>query len=351
MKKKIVLSIALASLLAVRAFPQTYITQVKSPENKKWGYVNLDGEFIAKPQFEKCYQFSSDGLAAIYDSDNRQYYFITANGARLPTDVKDFKLIDRFGFGLEGFNDGLVPIKVKEKWGYMNTEGKLVIPAKYDEVKGFGSGHAAAMLNKKFVVLNTNGEETPLESPGVLEVKEFSENLAPFRAADKNFGYIDGNGKVSIKAQFESVGYFKDGIAWAKSSDGKVGYINTTGEWTIKPQFLSGGNFDKESGLARVKTSSGWAYVDKDGKILRVDETSVWEDFSDGLALGKKGSSFGYFNNQGEWIIKPQFDGGRDFKNGYAAAKKGEKWGIIDKQGNWVLQPAYDGIKDMELVK
>jgi len=349
MKKNIFLSLTVC-MLAFSSYSQTYITQVKSLQNKKWGYISLNGDVVVEPKFEKCYQFSSDGLAAIYDSDNRQYYFINTKGERLATDVKDFKLIDRFGFGLEGFNDGMIPVKIKEKWGYMNSEGKVSISAKYDEVKGFGSGHAAVVSNGKFLIVNTSGEEIAIESPGVLEVKEFSENLAPFRASDKKFGYLDVNGKVSIKPQFESAGYFKNGIAWAKV-DGKVGYIDPSGEWIIKPQFTSGGNFDAESGLARVKTGSEWGYVNKEGKVLRIKDSTVWEDFSEGLALGKKGGLFGFYNNEGTWAINSQFEGARDFKNGYAAAKKGDKWGMIDKSGKWVIEPAYDGIRDMELIK
>jgi hypothetical protein len=348
MKKKILMC-CLVGLISTAAFSQTYIVQVKSLENKKWGYVNSAGEIVAAPQYDRCYEFSAEGLAPIYDSKDKQFYFITAKGERIATDIKDFKLMDRMGFALEGFGDGLIPVKHKDKWGFLNKEGKLAIPAKYDEVTGFGSGHAVATLGKKIFIISTTGEETPVES-GVLEVRKFSDNLAPFRAADKKFGYMDVNGKVAIKPQFESVGYFKDGIAWAKTTDGNVGYIGTDGEWVITPQFNTAGNFDSESGLARVKTGSEWGYVNKEGKVIRKNDTMVWEDFSNGLALGKKDGLFGYFNSQGEWAIKPEYDGGRDFKNGYAAVKKGNKWGIIDRSGSWVIKPEYDGIKDMELV-
>ena len=144
--------------------------------------------------------------------------------------------------------------------GLSQQRWKSCYPSEYDEVTGFGSGHAAATLGKKIFIINTAGEETPVES-GILEVRKFSDNLAPFRAADKKFGFMDASGKVVIKPQFESVGYFKDGIAWAKTTDGMVGYIGTEGEWTITPQFNTAGNFDSESGLARVKTDRNGGIV------------------------------------------------------------------------------------------
>jgi hypothetical protein len=349
MKKRILLSLALAAV-ASGAFSQHYLTQVKPADSKKWGYANEKGELVIAPQFEKCHKFSEDGLAPIYDSKNRQYYFINTQGEKVATEVTDFKLIDRFGFDLEGFNNGLIPIRQGEKWGYMNAQGKVAIPAKYDKVTGFSNGHAVGTVNKVFFILDTDGKESPLEA-GVLDVREFSEGLAPFRSADKNFGFVDGSGKIVIKSQFESVGYFTDGLAWAKSSDGKVGYINKSGEWVIKPGFSAAKDFDPSTGLARVKTGDSWGYVSKQGEAVKITDTEDWGDFSDGLAEGRKGGKVGFYDAQGKWVIEPQFDGSRKFKNGYAAAKKGDRWGMIDKQGNWVIEAKYDRIMDLELVK
>lgn len=349
MKRTVLLSLALIAA-ATSAFSQRYLVQVKPVDSKKWGYANEKGELVISPQFEKCHKFSADGLAPIYDTKNRQYYFINAQGEKVATEVTDFKLIDRFGFDLEGFNDGLIPIRQGDKWGYMNAQGKVAIPAKFDKVTGFAGGHAVGTINKTAYILDTQGKESALEA-GVVEVREFSEGLAPYRSADKKFGFVDGSGKVTIKSQFESVGYFSDGLAWAKTSDGKVGYINKTGEWAIKPQFTAGKDFDASTGLARVKTGDSWGYVTKQGEALNVSDTEEWGDFSDGLAEGRKGGKSGFFDANGKWVIEPQFDGTRKFKNGYAAAKKGDKWGMIDKQGKWVIDAQYDRVMDLELVK
>lgn len=351
MKKKTLFSFIVLFLVIGNAFSQTYITQVKVPGQKKWGYATLSGELIIPAQFEKCYKFSSEGLAAIYDADQRQYYFINTKGEKLSTQISSFKLIDGFGFDLEGFTNGLAPVKMGELWGYLNSQGKLAIPAKYDDATEFNGGFAVAKTGDKYVTLNTKGEESPVDVAGIVDLKHFSEGLAPYRTADKKFGFIDAHGKVAIAAQFQSVGYFSNGLAWAKAPGGILGFINTKGEWVIKPQFDAGKDFDVESGMARVKLNDKWAYVNKQGEMMYVKDTDLWGDFSNGLASGRKNSLVGFFDSKGEWVIKPQFEAVRDFKNGYAAAKKDDKWGVIDKTGNWVMQPTYDGIKDMELVK
>ncbi|MDH4090494.1 MAG: WG repeat-containing protein [Cyclobacteriaceae bacterium] len=351
MKKTTLLSLLLILAIASRAFSQTYVTQVKPAGEKKWGYANLKGELIIPAQYEKCYEFSSSGLAPIYQSKGREYYFINLKGERLDTEVKGFKLIDGFGFNLKGFEDGLVPVKVGDKWGFLNTAGKLAIPAKYDDATDFNGGYVPVKSGDKYLVLNTKGEETAVEGSGILDVKTFSESLAPFRAADKQFGFIDQEGKIAIQAQFESVGYFHNGLAWAKTADKTVGFIDKKGEWVIKPTFTVAKDFEAESGLARIKTGDTWGYVSKTGEVVSAGDTDIFEDFSDGLARGRKDGKFGFLDSKGSWVIEPQFDGSRDFKNGYAAVKKGERWGVIDKTGRWVIEPSFDGIKDMELVK
>ena len=349
MKKKRFLFLCML-LLAGSSFAQTYVTQVKPAGNKKWGYANLNGEIIIPAQYEKCYQFSSDGLAIIYES--KQHHFINLKGEKLPTEVTDFNVREGFlGFELQGFRDGLLPIRVGEKWGFISSSGKMAIKAKYDDITDFYGGYAVVKSGDKYLVLNTSGEETPVEGSGLLDVNHFTEGMAPFRAADKKFGFIDTSGKPVIKAQFEGVGYFSDGVAWAKTADEKVGYVDKSGAWVIKPQFEVAKNFDEETGLARIKSGKEWLYITKTGDKVTLSGTDIYEDFSDGLVRGRQNGKFGWLNSKGEWAIKPQYDGSRDFKNGYAAIQKGKLWGIIDKDGKVVIEPKFDGIKDMELVK
>jgi len=343
MKTKTFFSLAFILITGI-CFSQTYVTQIKSSDTKKWGYANQKGEIIIAPQFERCDEFTSDGWAAVYDKKNKSAYFINLKGEKLNSAVGIADVMD-------GFNSGLAAVKTGDKWGYLDTNGKLAIPAKYDEATAFDAGYAIAKSGNKYVVLNAHGEESSVEGSGILDAKHFSEKLAPFRASDKKFGFINERGKVAIPAKFQSVGYFKNGLAWAKENDGKLGYIDPKGEWVIKPQFDAGREFDSESGLARIKKDDKWGYVNHSGEITYVNDTDVWGDFSGGLSEGKKGGKKGFYNGKGQWVIEPQFEGVRDFKNGFAAAKMNELWGMIDKTGKWVIKPSFAGIKDMERVR
>ncbi|HMI64625.1 MAG TPA: WG repeat-containing protein, partial [Cyclobacteriaceae bacterium] len=206
MKTKTFFSLAFILITGI-CFSQTYVTQIKSSDTKKWGYANQKGEIIIAPQFERCDEFTSDGWAAVYDKKNKSAYFINLKGEKLNSAVGIADVMD-------GFNSGLAAVKTGDKWGYLDTNGKLAIPAKYDEATAFDAGYAIAKSGNKYVVLNAHGEESSVEGSGILDAKHFSEKLAPFRASDKKFGFINERGKVAIPAKFQSVGYFKNGLAW-----------------------------------------------------------------------------------------------------------------------------------------
>ena len=341
--------ITLSFIMSVGAMAQTYITQVKPYGQKLWGYVDQDGKAVTEAIYKKCYHFDGDGLAPIYES--KQFIFINTKGEILETEIKGFKLIEGFiGFGgVQGFHDGMVAVVKGKKWGFLNLEGKIAIELKYDEVSVFNEGFAIARIGEDFYVINKIGEETLIEGDNFADIKRFSEGLAPFINNDKMGGCINTNAKVSISADFLSVGYFVGGIAWAKDANKKVGYVNKKGEWLVEPQFDATKNFDPVSGLARVKTNGLWAYTNKSGEILYVD-TESWGDFSEGLSRGKKGGKTGFYNNKGEWVIAAQYEAGRDFKNGFAAVKKGGKWGFINMKGEWILEPQYAAVKDLERI-
>ena len=357
---------AFSQKYAIRAIPEGYDT---------WGYINLSGEIIIKPQFKTCYDFSENGIAAVsvsktaffpgvgfggiptptYYNRKTTYQLINLKGEPLKLEIDEkFALKNIFGFAAKGYNNGLIAVKVNHKWGFLDFKGKLVIPIKYDMVSQFNGAYAFTRLKKQYYILKADGKEIPLKDNHIKIVSTFSANLLPFKK-DGKIGYLDTTGKIVIEAQFQRVGHFNAGLAWASREDGKIGFINTKGGWVIEPQFEVVKNFDKISGLARVRVDDQWGYVGKNGKIKYFTLVEIQKDFSEGLAIGievgVENKKIGYFNNQGAWVIKPQFDAARNFKNGYAAVRINDKWGLIDTKGNWVLKPSFKKLRDVAVIK
>ena len=345
---KNILTTAAVALFALGAMAQSYTTQVKPAGGKLWGYANETGKIIIPAKYQKCYYFS-EGLAAI--KENKKFFFIKPDGSLLDIKVKDFRLAKASLFGLQGFSEGMVQIKIKDKWGYLNKDGELAIEAQFDAATRFENGYAIVKTGTDYFVIDKKGNQTKIDVPNIKKVKPFSEGLAPLYNTNGNVGFVNTKGELAIETRFYGAGYFVNGRAWVKNLTKQFGYINTSGEWVIEPKFMACKNFDKSSGLARVKYQDKWAYVTMDGEMVYVKDTEVWGDFYDGLAKGKKNGKLGFYDKTGNYVIEPQFEGVRNFRNGFAAAKLNGKWGIIDSRGEWVIKPEFDGIRDMELMQ
>lgn len=334
------LSFLFLSLFLNCMVAQTGAVMVKSADNKKWGYVDLEGQTIIEPKFKGAHSFSHNGIAWV-EMDKDPVY-IDKSGKKIKTpEFKNQK---------KNFHDGLVGLK-KDKWGFMNVDGEMVFPFQFDKITEFKDGHATASIDGKYYVLSTDGTKKKYNGE-LRELKKFSEGLAVISTKNKKLGFVDSDAKIVIKPRFKSVGYFSNGYAWAKDDSGKAGYIDTNGDWIIKPKYDATKDFDSSTGLARVKLDGKWFYVDKSGATVNAPGmTEIYGDFYNGLSKGRVDGLAGFYDKEGNWPIKPQFEAVKDFHDGYASAKKDGKWGVINTEGSWVVKPIYAGIKDPVVFK
>ena len=87
--------------------------------------------------------------------------------------------------------------------------------------------------------------------------------------------------------------FAQDYLARARA-DKEWGYINTEGKWVINPQFTHVNDFSQ--GLAGVEKNGEWGFIDKDGDFRINPQFDNARDFSNGLAAVKKEKEWGYVN-------------------------------------------------------
>ena len=62
-------------------------------------------------------------------------------------------------FSQQGFSEGLLGTELNSKWGFLDSGGNLVIPFRYDEVGYFDQfGRCHVMINGKWIYINKKGE-------------------------------------------------------------------------------------------------------------------------------------------------------------------------------------------------
>ena len=301
------------------------------------------------------------------------------------------------------FHEGRAWFCKNEKFGFVDKMGNMIVPAKYDDVADFKEGRAWVA---------NRGEDDQyrcgyidLEGKEVIPIKykvssvegankiSFSEGLAavPMRTDNYDspiYGYIDKMGNEVISAKFSIAGDFKNGIASVDldkyidktgkllsyndlkshdeivifSQDEKMGLKHLNGKIVVPCKYDIVQNFSE--GMAAVCEETLWGYVDSLGnniipclyRSVNYYDNGVMDDwgeygspdeandFHEGLVMVMRNRMAGFLNKQGKTVIPFVYKRARDFSEGFAAVKTTQKWGFVDKEGNNVIPCRYDTV-------
>lgn len=298
------------------------------------------------------------------------------------------------------FHEGLSPYFdwVKDKYGYIDTAGKIIIPAIYYKCEPFSEGLALVYKSKNelfyidrsgsvvidFQKLSYNGykrfkeglapiqnsiKKSYIDKTGAVklvvdcyELNEFSNGLAVISVHQKikdkyhkRFGAIDKTGRVVIPPDYIYIRDFSEGLAFAIYYDVITEHsipmiIDTTGRKVfdgvkdIDSNFHEG-LFKQTSGKSGEQ--SEFFYLDKTGKTaLVVKNYKDAGEFYCGLARVSKRINgqvlYGYIDKSGKEIIKPQYRDAGNFSEGAAAVSVKDKIGFIDTKGKFIIKPSFD---------
>ncbi|MCX6215179.1 WG repeat-containing protein [Spirosoma sp.] len=130
-------------------FDDTYPSQTSFVWVKKsgvWGCLNAQRKLAIVFQFQDARPF--DQLDRAIVKRNNRWGLIDTTG----------KLLSAFYYEtILGFQDGRAVVRRAGKFGFMDTSGHEIIPANYDEVSQFSNGHAFAKRWGLFLTLDSAG--------------------------------------------------------------------------------------------------------------------------------------------------------------------------------------------------
>jgi len=189
------------------------------------------------------------------------------------------------------------------KWGYIDATGKIVIPFKYKYSVPFENGVAAVTVNDKNGLIDLKGAElTPIKYD---ILGRFEGDLAKVTIDDK-YGFIDRTGKEVIQLKYYDVSDFYEGLASAGTAPGKtIGFIDKTGKMVIPAVYTS--RDETENYFHRFyRFKNGVCKIDKAGKLQLINEKG--EAFPDELIVSLKlifdDSLNGLKNTTGTKVLK-----------------------------------------------
>lgn len=217
-----------------------------------------------------------------------------------------------------------------KKWGFMDREGKIVIPFQFEYASPFSEGLAQVRVGSgresKIGFIDSRG--APMIPPKYHEAGNFSEGLAPVAfTTDKTKPCVDCS-------------TFDWNMQW--------GFIDKTGRMAIEARFRNAREFHE--GLAAVQDDSGkWGFIDPAGALVISFSFNYATYFFEGLAPVMKDESWGYIDTNGQWAVQPRFTSARGFHQGNAIVKtsgkfdrrecglpcplpSGGNWGVLDRK-------------------
>ena len=156
--------------------------------------------------------------------------------------------------------EGLAAVEKRDRWGFVDTDGNLVVECQYDDVGNFSEGLAA--------VENDKGLYGYIDKTGQLvipfqfdDAKDFHEGLAAVEK-DKQWGYITKAGILIIPYQYGDAEAFYQGVAQVKKN----------GKW----ERLSMPNISAEASALMAYAST--QTVDLDGKSVSLPCYALKDD-------------------------------------------------------------------------
>lgn len=210
--------------------------------------------------------------------------------------------VDQYPF----FSDGKLPVcNSKGKYGFINTNGRLIIGFEYATIHPFSEGLAA--VSKKNLIGNMTSLINKKNKGSVL--------------------YIDENGRpLTLQAEIENISSgttFKNGEALVTSKNDKQYIINTAG--TILRE-----GYD----LPLIFDEKYCLVADNAKQNESRQETILY----DGPTTFSENGLYGYRLND-KIVLPPQFSEAMPFSKGYAIVKKDGKKGMLKLiKGTFVIQ-------------
>ncbi len=257
------------------------LAAVRKRAGEPWGFIDTSGHYVIPPRLSSQPGNFAGGLARVL-IDHRVGYI---NRSGLPSIAATLLDGDAFSEGMArvvvegpcllpndglcGFN-GIVPEDAQRehdlghcKFTFVDHQG-AVLPGRFDDAGAFHEGLAPVKVRDKWGYIDRTG--AIVISPGYAYAYSFSEGLAAVQDGEE-FGYINKSGRLVIDAHFLLAGEFHDHRAVVLQEPGVFYYVSSNGGRAFPGNFIGATSFFK--GLANVKLRSGErAFIDGNGRRM-----------------------------------------------------------------------------------
>ena len=276
-------------------------------------------------------------------------------------------------FVFEGNGQQFFPVKIDNKWGLINGQGRVVVEANYEAIGEFKNfGYAVMQRNGGVGLLGKNAQE--LISPNFDDLKVLSPSLVAVMK-NKEWAVVNLTGQTVLPAGYERVRVCEDRFL-AYMRNGKWGAVNLKGQEICSPEYDEIGLFESNFWLTRIGEKYGllnlsgqrllypehdeirvfndnlfffrngrkWGLQDDSGQIAA--KFDYYQAISDNFIRLKAGSSNWLYSLRTKSIVsRGEYDAFFPFSKQYVIARKRQLLALLDWNGQQILSPYYNEIQ------
>ena len=326
---------------------------------REWGFLDAQGRVVAKCQYEEI-DDPSEGMVPV--KLNKKWGCLDELG-RLAVECQYEEI--------EAFSDGKAKARKGKNWGVIDRSGRVIIPFEYGYLGEFSDGMivftnlvpVAFSGPIRYGFLNSQGQV--IVEPKYQAVTSYYQGIAEVMDDDENLGLVDKEGNMVLDCLYSFIGISFDDI-WFQEMihypnrpflDGGIydqfvlmdGYgleeflEDTNTDHIKKMKLLTGVTRNSYSPLIPVlPNDKKWGFVDYDGNIVIECIYDEVKPFCEGLAAVKVNGKWGYINDRGRVVIPIQYANADSFSEGLAAVNMVQdrlfkRYGFINKEGKLVI--------------
>lgn len=285
----------------------------------KWGVIDNYGSVVVPPIYDNLKMSESYLIGAL---KNNKWGFVSTNGEVLI----DFK----FDAVLESFDYGNWPFVIKDGFKFrINNQGEAVGEKIAGNMKDIDIAAAEEAIKKKYIITT-----------------EFIEGYAKIRNEKYKCGFIDINYKVIVMPLYEDIflSNFMGGVA-VFFLDGNYGLLDGTGKVVtdVKYDFI---DRSYKNNRIPVKLNNLWGYLDSTGAVvipIKYYEASTFYEKTASVYFEGK---YGTIDLAGNVVIPFKYNTVIHFINNAARVRLNGKWGYIDREGKELSEFIYDKVEE-----
>ena len=262
----------------------------------KYGIIDRKGKVIAAPCYD-CIEDIFQWQKLIYIRKNGKYGYLN--------DKFEVVISPQFA-DAKGFYGGIAAIKLKNKWGFINTRGRIVVPPCYDEV----------IPSRPPIIVKRGNKYGLIDKHGNYVIKPICDRIEPYNAKrsylvvkGEKYGLFNEKGQVLAPIEYDVIKCLNNNLNQVGIND-KTGVIDYEGKWVVPLQNaatvkISNSHF---SNLVEIKRGKVFRLLDSTGRFLP-DQYCNLSSFDLGMAIVELADSdlFRLIDKQGRYVTPYSF--------------------------------------------